>query len=111
MKKVNIDTAIKRYNSIMYQICWTNSVVGDSNSDWNLRDMVSEMQYVYDLWNDPMCTHWEDAHDDCQPICNGRKEWLYRWQLDTARMKRFIDTYSPFVGDMVCAEGHCSKFD
>jgi len=115
MKELNMKTAIRCYNNIMFDIAREHNTIGTSfsenTSNWNLRDMVSEMQYTLDIWNDPDCMAWQDAHDESQPIWNGRKEWLYNWQKERARMKRFIDTYKPFIDDLECAVGHCSKYD
>jgi hypothetical protein len=115
MKELNMKTAIKRYNDIMNSICREHNTIGERLSDgtenWNLRDMVSEMQYTFDLWNEPGSVAYDDAHDEFQPVRNGRREWYYNWQLEKARMKRFIEAYEPFIGDMECAISHCSRFD
>ena len=56
------ETAVKRYNSIMEHIGYEHLTIGTSYSeetdDWNLRDMVAEMDYVYS-------TYFENGH------CNG----------------------------------------
>ena len=33
------------------------------------------------------------------------------WVSETGKLKRFIKAYEPFVEDMICAQGHCSRFD
>lgn len=115
MKQVNMKSAVTWYNDIMECIAREHNTIGTSfsenTSDWNLRDMVSEMQYTLDMWNDPDSLAWQDAHDESQPIWNGRPEWLYNWQKEKARMSRFIKAYAPFVSDMECAVGHCSIYD
>ena len=115
MKNVNMKSAIKRYNDIMNSICREHNTIGERLSEgtekWNLRDMVSEMQYTLDLWNEPGSVAWDDAHDDCQPIRNGRKAWLYNWQKEKARMERFITAFEPFIDDLECAESHSSIYD
>lgn len=112
MRKPNMKTATKRYNNIMFDIAREHNTIGTSFSEntekWNLRDMVSEMQYTLDLWNDETSLAWEDAHDGSQPAW---KPWYREWQNEKARMKRFIDAYSPHIDDMVCAIGHCSCYD
>ena len=114
-KTIQIKAAIKCYNNIMFDIGREEGTIGtnysQNTSNWNLRDMISEMQYLLDLWNDPDCMAYQDAHDESQPIRNGRKEWLYNWQKEKARMKRFIDTYKPFIGDTICSISHCSIYD
>ena len=115
MKALNVKSAIKRYNDIMLSIAREHNCIGNAYAErtekWNLRDMVSEMQYTLDLWNDDTSLAWEDAHDPDQPIRNGRPAWLYNWQKEKARMKRFIEAYAPFCGDMECHTGHCSIYD
>lgn len=104
--------AITQYNNIMWDICREHNTIGTSLSEntenWNLRDMVSEMQYTLDIYNDPDCLPWQDAHDPYQPP---HKPWLKEWQKEKARMKRFIDKYKDEALTMECYEGHCSKFD
>lgn len=106
------ERAVKTYNGIMNAICHEHVTIGTSYSEgtenWNLRDLVSEMQYVLDLWNEPGSLPWEDAHDDSQP---SHKPWLKNWNNERARMMRFIQRYAPECDDMECSERHCSCFD
>lgn len=115
MNELNIKTAIKRYNDIMISIAREHNTIGtrlsEDTENWNLRDMVSEMQYTLDLWNDETSLAWQDAHDEFQPVYNGRKEWLYNWQKEKSKMKRFIDAYKPFILGIECAIGHSSIYD
>ena len=104
--------AIKQYNKIMYDICRDHNTVGTSASEntdgWSLRDMVSEMQYTLDQYNDPQCIYYIDAHDECQP---SHKPWLKEWQNIKARMKRFIEKYKEEALEMECVVNHCSIYD
>ena len=87
-------SAVKRYNELMNDLCREHSTIGTSFSEntdgWNLRDMVSEVQYVLDLYDDPSTIYWEDAHDDNQP---SYKPWYKEWLSEKRRMKRFIERY------------------
>lgn len=104
--------AVTMYNSIMFDICHEHVSIGTSLSEgtegWNLRDMVSEMQYVLDLWNDPESCAYCDAHDETQPA---GKPWYKNWVSEKQRMKRFIEKYKAEALKMECTEGHCSKYD
>lgn len=60
-------SAVKHYNNIMYDLARDNLVIGEGHNEtagWNLRDMLSEMQYTLDQYEDPDCIYWQDAHDD-----------------------------------------------
>lgn len=106
------ENAIKQFNEIMYSICHEHSTIGTHYSEntekWNLRDMVSEVQYVLDIWNDEGSIAWQDAHDDTQPA---HKPWYKEWLNEKAQMKRFINKYKDEALTMECSEGHCSKYD
>lgn len=103
---------ITAYNNIMFDLCYEHLTIGtnlsEGTANWNLRDMVSEMQYTLDKWNDPDCIYWQDAHDDTQPA---HKPWLKNWNNERARMKRFINKYKDEALKMECTEGHCSIYD
>ena len=107
--------AIKTYNNIMFDICREYNTIGTSfteapedRNNWNLRDLVSEMQYTLDVYKDPNCRYWEEAHDDCQPV---GKPWMKEWKAEIARMQRFINKYKDEALTMEVMEDHCSKYD
>ena len=112
MTQKELNAATKRYNEIMYSVCHEPVTIGTIYSEgtegWNLRDMVSEMQYTLDIWNDEGSIAWMDAHDEFQP--KGRP-WYHNWYNEKARMKRFIDRYKDEALKLECVDGHCSKFD
>jgi hypothetical protein len=33
------------------------------------------------------------------------------WLSETGKLKRFIKAYEPFIEEIECTEGHCSKYD
>ena len=102
------DIAVKRYNAIMERIGYEHNTIGtsfsDETEDWNLRDMVAEMDYVYSCY-------FEDGH------CNGDMRYSddpderRMWHNETALIKRFIDRFKPHIDGIKCTHGHCSKFD
>lgn len=111
-------TAIKRYNDLIDEVYDDESMrVGGSNTKgWNLRDLVSEIQYHIDCHYEYGHTYYEALHEyeDYEPddrhyreAIETRKDALQR----LARFKRFVKTYEPFIKDMKCKERHCSKYD
>ena len=108
MKHLNFESAKKRYNDIMFDCCCEHLTIGTSFSEdtegWNIRDMVAECDYLLDKYFDPS-TAVGDMHysDDIVE----RKMWLN----ESNRLKRFINAYKPFVANMKCVSGHCSKID
>lgn len=108
MKKLNMKTAINRYNDIMETIGYEHNTIGTSLSErtdnWNLRDMVAECDYT-------LSTYYEDGH------CNGDLRYSEdekerkMWRSETGRLKRFINAYEPFIWGMETAQGHCSQYD
>ena len=107
MKKLNMETALKRYNDIMYDLGYEHSTIGtrfsENTENWNLRDMVAEADYLLSCYFESGHCRYEDRLVD--------KEHYKMWLSETGRLKRFIKAYEPFVEDMECFEGHCSKFD
>ena len=104
MKKLNMERAIERYNDIMEYIgCEFNQVgtnFSESTVDWNLRDMVAEADYYLGLY-------YEEGN-----VRNETKEYDYSlWVSEKGKLERFIKAYEPFIDDMICTCGHCSKYD
>lgn len=108
MKKLNMETALKKYNDIMYSLGYEFNTIGQTLSEhtgeWNLRDMVAECDYV-------LSTYYEAGHSNEEMRHSYDKEDRKMWRSDVGRLIRFIKRYEPFVRNMVCAEGHCSKYD
>ena len=104
MKNLHMDTAIKRYNSIMETIAYEHLTIGtqfsESTDNWNLRDMVAECDYV-------LSTYYESGHANAEMKHEDRKTW----KSETSKLSRFINTYKQFIGNMKCFSKHCSKYD
>ena len=108
MKNLNIESATKRYNNIMFDLCYEHNTIGtrysENTENWNLRDMVAECDYV-------LSCYYEDGH------CNGDMRYSddenerKMWKSETGKLKRFIEAYKPFIKDMKCVCGHCSNYD
>lgn len=65
--------------------------------------MVAECDYT-------LSTYYESGHCN-EDMRHGDEEDKKLWKSETGKLKRFINTYSPFISDMKCVSGHCSKYD
>lgn len=110
-----MDKIVKRYNDLMYSIGREHHTINTSDTEeparlnnWNLRDMVSEVQFWLDFWQSDDCIYREYAYDTSLPDHKG----LYnQYRNDIARMQRFIARFETEALTMECYEGHCSKYD
>ena len=104
MKQLNMKKAIERYNGIMNSIGYEHCTIGtnfsESTEGWNLRDMVAECDYV-------LSTYYEYGHANEEM----KQECYKTWKSETGKLQRFIKAYEPYIKDMECISGHCSKFD
>lgn len=132
MKELNIKQATKRYNDLMWDLCYEHNTIGtrlsENTENWNLRDMVSECQYVLDCCYEEghannegqYPEYWEFTeqdllyksrydrvvrHNNCEK--EAHKSWLSR----TRRLRNFIKAFEPYIKDMKCTMGHCSCYD
>lgn len=110
-----MEKIIKRFNNLMYSLGREYVTIGTSdtstninNKNWNLRDLVSEVQYWLDFWQDDNCIYREEAYDTSYP---DHKEKYNQYINDIARMKRFIARYEKEAFTMECTQEHCSKYD
>ncbi len=108
MKHFDYDKAVKRYNDIMMSVCYEHSTIGteySQNTDgWNVRDMVAECDYV-------LSCYYEVGHCNEELRHSEDPDERKLWRSETGKLQRFIDTYKPFIEGVVCAEGHCSRYD
>ena len=109
---------INLYDSIMLDICHEHASINtryteypDEKKQWTIRDMVSEVQYCLDLWNDEGSIYWQDAHSGCYGDPEESKRWNQNWHREKRRFERFIKHYKEEALKTECHEGHCSRFD
>ena len=99
-----MESALKRYNNLMYELGREHNTIGQSlsenTSEWNLRDMVAECDYT-------LSTYFECGHANEEM----KRECYKTWKSDTGKLQRFIKAYEPYITEMKCVSGHCSKFD
>lgn len=107
MKNLDMDKITKRYNRLMYDLALDHLTIGTLSSEdtenWNLRDMVSEAQYQLDIHYEEDTLSGEMRYGDDYE----RKEW----RSEVGKLARFIKAYAPYIKDMKCVSGHCSKYD
>lgn len=108
MKNMNMKSAIKWYNDIMECIGHEHVTIGtrlsEHTENWNIRDMVAECDYT-------LSCYYESGHCFAEMRYSDDQYERNCWRNETARLKRFIKAYTPFIKDVVCASGHCSKYD
>ena len=108
MAELNMKKAIRRYNSIVGDIGYEHLQIGtrfsEDTENWNLRDMVAECDYV-------LSCYYESGHCNGDMRYSNDPEERKMWKSETGRLKRFIEAFEPFIGDMVCTGVHCSRFD
>ena len=98
-------SALKKYNEIMWDLCREHLTIGtglsEGTENWNLRDMVAECDYQ-------LSTYYESGHVNCDEL---KHEDYKMWRSETGKLKRFIAHWEPYIDEMKCTEGHCSRFD
>lgn len=103
-----MESATQRYNDLMYALCYEHNTIGTAFSEgtenWNLRDMVAECDYV-------LSCYYEGGHMNAELRYSDEPAERKMWASETGKLKRFIEAYKPFIKDMECASGHCSKYD
>lgn len=100
--------ALKKYNEIMNDLGYEHNMIGDvlseGTANWNLRDMVAECDYT-------LSTYYEYGHYNGEMRFSDDADERRLWASQVGKLKRFIAHWSPYIEDMVCAEGHCSQYD
>ena len=72
----------------------------EDTENWNLRDMVSEMKYFLDLYNEDG-TCYSDMKEDCYD----------EWRHDVKLMQGFISKYKDEALKIKGYTRHCSCYD
>ena len=103
----------KAYNKLMFHLGLEYDTIDteyterpERRSEWNLRDMVSEVQHVLDMYLDPKSTYYEKAHDP-----EDDENYKETYKKDISMMRAFIRKYKKEALTMDCNYGHCSIYD
>lgn len=129
---LNLEKAKIEYNDIMFAYAWEHCTIGtrfsEGTENWNLRDMVSEVQYHYDTCYEDgniqsegrFPDYWK--YDSTAILSQEKYRYITRhneaekelhdeWLEKTRRLRNFIRKYKKHIEDMECSEGHCSIWD
>lgn len=104
---LQLSKAIARYNDLMETLAYEHLTIGTNLSEgtenWNLRDMVAECDYL-------LSTYFEWGHVNCD-MMHGDEYERKAWRSETGKLRRFIKRFKPYITEMNCTEGHCSRYD
>lgn len=107
-KVLNMKKVVERYNDLVMSVCYEHCSIGTRYSEgtelWNLRDMVAECDYI-------LSCYYERGHCNNDLRYSDDLEDRKLWKSETGKLSRFIKAYEPYVNNMVCTCGHCSRFD
>ena len=110
MEQKEFEKAVRRYNKLMFSMCLEHLTIGTDLTEereklakWNIRDLVSECQYQLD-------TYYESGHNNHE-LLNDGSEGRKIWKSETAKYRRFIKRYLPYIKGEKCYSHHCSKYD
>lgn len=105
MKHLNFERAKDRFDGIADEWMYEDALTV-YNPNWNIRDLVAEMDYLLSTFYDEGHTHYMMI-DPIYANEESRKEW----RSAVGKIKRFITAYTPFIEGVTCADSHGSKFD
>lgn len=99
---LDMRSIIKSYNLLLSDLGYDCSVIGNNpdTENWNLRDMVAEVEYI-------RSTYYDKTHDNSKL----RVEDPKLFDSHTRRLRRFIRTYKPYISDLKAYTIHNSKYD
>lgn len=93
--------SLNKYNDMMRELNHESGVIGDGqNENWNLRDMVSEVEYLRSLY-------YTKGHERNKL----KVEDPTSFNRQTNRLRHFLRTYRDHIDDLVVTEKHNSKYD
>ena len=101
--KSDFEKALPKFDELICAYYSEDDTVEDNEEkrkNWNLRDLIAEMDYCLFRYYEEENACFEDRKYDY-------KEWLSA----TQRMKRFIQRWLPKCEGMKPYEGHCSHYD
>lgn len=99
----DFERAMKKYDELITLFYSGDETVEDNEErrkNWNLRDLIAEMDYCLSRYYEEGNACFEDMKYDY----NG-------WLSATKRMKRFIKRWLPKCKYMKPSEEHCSHYD
>lgn len=100
--ELDIEPIIKSYNHLITDFGYEDKTIapGTDRENWNLRDMVSEVEYI-------RSTFYDKDHVNSKLRAEDEKDFYNR----TSRLRRFIRVYKPLIDNLVTHTSHNSKYD
>ena len=98
----NIKQALKTYNQLILDFGYDDKIIapGTDCENWNIRDMVSEIEYI-------RSTFYDKSHNNSKL----RDADLRIFNNLTWRLRYFIRTYKPYIEGVKAHTKHNSKYD
>lgn len=94
IKSFNFDSAVKRYNGIMFDLALEHMTIGtkfsEDTDDFGIAEMVSECEY----W---LGTYYESGHLRGDMRFSNDPEERKQWRSEKGKLERFINTYSKYI--------------
>lgn len=101
---LDFNQLVRGYNQLMIDLGYQDKTIGlefsGDTASWNVRDIVSEIEYV-------RSTFYDKDHVNAKL----RDEDSRRFNNVTGRLRYFIRTYKPFIEDITATTKHNSKYD
>ena len=108
MTDIEFKKAVERYNNLMYSIGYEHLTIGtiysESTDGWNIRDLVSEVDYT-------LSNYYDEGHFNGMMKYSEELEERKIWKSETSKLQRFIKAYEPYIKSVKCHARHCSKYD
>lgn len=100
--RLDMDFITRTYNQLVTGLGYEDCTIapGTDRENWNLRDMVSEVEYI-------RSTYYDKSHANSKLKAEDLKEFNRR----TGRLRHFLRTYKDDIGDLVAYTTHNSKYD
>lgn len=98
---IDLKPIIKSYNELVTDLGFEDSIIGPGkNENWNLRDMVSEIEYIRSLY-------YTKGHERNRL----KADDLVIFNRHTYRLRYFLRTHKPKISELVVTQEHNSKYD
>ena len=92
---------LNKYNAMMKELDHEVGIVTDTvNANWNLRDMVSEVEYLRSLYYTPGNERYKLKVED-----------LILFNRHTSRLRHFLRENRDYIDDLIVTVKHNSKYD
>ena len=98
MKKSDYEKAVKKFDELISEYYY--EISDEERKNWNLRDLVAEMDYC-------LFRFYEEGNANFE----ARKDDYGEWLSATRKMKRFIQRWLPKCNGMKPYEEHCSHYN